>query len=289
LNTIKRLFDSIPNSDKIEVLLVDNSFKPITKECVDVDKDYTLLWASPERYAGGARNEGIIHAHGKWLVFADADDYFEDNAFDVFYNYFDSEADIIYFCANSIYADTGETATRSDGHTNNVLNYIYGQHNEWNLRLGISVPWAKMIKRDFIINNNIKFDEVIASNDSYFSLLSGYYAKKIEASDRRVYVVTVTRGSLTNRRDILVLESRLRVTLRKNLFLRRHGLHNYQQSVMLFLKQSLSYGLLNFIKFIVLVVRYGQNPFIGWKNWRSTIKRHNMQEKKDANYIIKSS
>ena len=36
------------------------------------------------RTAGGARNEGIKIAKGKWVIFADADDYFEPNAFSSF-------------------------------------------------------------------------------------------------------------------------------------------------------------------------------------------------------------
>ena len=90
VKTLKRLFDTIPCNPDIEIVLVDNSDFPITKEDVNINRDYKLCWADPKRFAGGARNVGIENAHGKWLVFADADDYFTPNAFDDFYKFANS-------------------------------------------------------------------------------------------------------------------------------------------------------------------------------------------------------
>ena len=76
LTTLPRLFNSVPEREDVEIILVDNSPEPITKEQVGIDRNYQLLWSSPTRFAGGARNEGIDHAKGEWLIFSDADDYF---------------------------------------------------------------------------------------------------------------------------------------------------------------------------------------------------------------------
>jgi glycosyltransferase involved in cell wall biosynthesis len=111
LHFLPKLFHSLPESDRIEILLIDNSFAPITREDVDTDKKFKLLYSSPERGAGGARNEGLEHAHGKWLIFVDADDYLPEDAFEIFYNNFNSDAEVIYYGMDGIYADTGE---RSD-------------------------------------------------------------------------------------------------------------------------------------------------------------------------------
>ena len=97
IDTLPRLFDTIPERDNIEIIVADNSETPITKEDIGIDREYTLCWSSPKRYAGGARNEGMKYAHGKWLVFADADDIFKNYAFETFESKKNSEAEVVYF------------------------------------------------------------------------------------------------------------------------------------------------------------------------------------------------
>jgi len=201
LSTLSKLFSSIPDSANIEIILVDNSPIPIKKEDVGINRDYTLLWSPPDRYAGGARNIGIEKAKGRWLIFADADDYFSDTAFCTFNRYKDSDAELICFSCDGIYTDTGEHSDRGDRYTNLVQGYLKGQRSEMQLRLCFPVPWAKMVSKKLVDRMKIRYDEVVASNDEFFSLLSGYYAKKIEAVDEVVYVVTVSKGSLTRRMD----------------------------------------------------------------------------------------
>lgn len=287
IHSLKRLFDSIPPNPKIEILLVDNSPVPISKNDIGINREYQLYWAEPARCAGGARNVGLDNARGKWLIFADADDFFAINAFDLFYSHYSSKADVIYFCVNSIYIDTGEPGTRGDVYTNMVRNYEKGNIKEEQIRFGYGVPWGKMVRKSLVDENNLRFDEVVASNDFYFSLLSGYYAKTIEAYNEFVYVVTTSRGSLTKRRDLAVVESRLLVALRSNLFLREQGYSEYQQSIMLYLKQTISYGFKPLLRSISNLIKYRQNPLVGWKNWIKTVGNNRRQESKDSQYITK--
>lgn len=286
IDTLPRLFNSVPEREDIEILLVDNSPEPITKELVGIERDYQLLWSSPTRFAGGARNEGMDHAQGKWLIFSDADDYFASGAFDIFEQYKDSDADVIYFCADGVYPETGERSEQADLYTQLVQNYLKDPSKEWGLRLSFHVPWAKMIRRSFVEENHIRFDEVVANNDDFFSLVSGYYAKKIEAVDKVVYLYVVSQGSLMRRRSLDVMRTRYEVILRCNQFKRQHGLRKYQGSVMYFLAESRHYGVKAMWNFFTLLLKYKQNPFIGIKNWSKTAKRVREKEKKDAAFIV---
>lgn len=287
VDTLRKLIGTIPVSSKIEIIVVDNSPTSLKKDNLGVDRDCTILYSSPNRYAGGARNDGVAYANGKWLIFADADDYFTDNAFDVFYSFINSNADVVYFCADSVYVDSGEPGNRGDIYTNDVNGYLNGIYDEWRLRLGFSVPWAKMIKRDFVKGKNILFDEVVAANDAYFSLLTGYYASSIDASPKSVYVVTVSRGSLTNRRDYAVIKSRYNVILRVNQFMRHVGYSKYQHSVMYYLVQSFHYGPTAVFSFLSMLIKYGQNPFLGLNRWRKTAKKVAVQNSNNSKYIVK--
>lgn len=44
-------------------------------------KHIELFLTKEGRGAGYARNTGLSHAKGKWIIFADADDFFYENAF----------------------------------------------------------------------------------------------------------------------------------------------------------------------------------------------------------------
>lgn len=288
LDTLPRLFNSVPTRKDIEILLADNSPEPVTKEQVGVVRDYQLLWSSPTRFAGGARNEGMDHAQGKWLIFSDADDYFAPGAFDVFDKYKDSDADIIFFCADGVYPETGERSDQADLYTQLVQGYLANQNEkEWGLRLSFHVPWAKMVRRSFVEEHHIRYDEVVANNDDFFALQAGYYAKKIEAVNEVVYIYVVSYGSLMRRRSLDVMRTRYEVILRCNKFKKQHGLGKYQGSVMYFLAESRHYGIKAMWRFLIMLLKYRQNPFIGMRNWAGTFKRIKNKEEKEAKFIIK--
>ena len=286
IHTLKRLFDSIPLSDRIEIILVDNSLIPITKDDIGINRDYKLLWSNPSRYAGGARNVGIDKAIGKWLIFADADDYFEENAFAEFYSEYNSKADVIYYKMTGIYLDTGEYSSRGESYSLLVKNYIE-KGEEMSLRMKFISPCAKMVRREFIVNNNIYYDEVCASNDVMFSTKLGFYAKNIQARDSVVYVATVSKGTLTKRRDFEVIHSRYLVTLERNKFLRSHFLNEYQSIVLHLLYQSLGCGLSKLFVLLIESIRYRQNIFLGFSKLYSGTIKFLRSEKNNSKYIVK--
>ena len=285
IESLKRLIDSIPDNDNIEIIIADNSDIPVTREDIGIDRKYNLCWAAPNRYAGGARNEGVKHANGKWLIFADADDYFTSNAFESFDKFQDSDADVVYFCADGIYPETGERSDKADCYTRLVHQYFENPSEDTNIKVSFHVPWAKMVRASFVHDNGFKFDEVIANSDDYFAMLVGLNAKTIEASRDVVYIYTVARGSLTKRRCFNVIKARLEVILRKNQYLKRHGLSHKQASIMYLYYLSAKNGLSSFIKATILIIKYKQNPFIGCSRWLKTYTNKSRVDIQDKKYI----
>lgn len=97
---LQHCIDSIPRRDDVQIIVVDDNSDP---EKVDFDnfpgKDdphVELYFTKEGKGAGYARNVGLEHAKGKWLLFADADDYFLEDLNRLMNDYLNSHSDIIF-------------------------------------------------------------------------------------------------------------------------------------------------------------------------------------------------
>lgn len=288
VETLSRLIKSIPRREDIEIIVSDNSDEDISNTLLSLGRDIILLNTESSRFAGGARNDGVKAVNGKWIIFADADDFFAEGAFTIFDKYIDTDFDIIYFGCDSVYDDTLAPSDRHLG-INSLLSKVKnGIRPEIEARLYVVAPWAKMIKAEFVKKNEFRFDEVIAANDVYFSTLTGINAKTIFIDLSKVYVVTTRKGSLSNRWNKPILESRYTVGLRRNSLLKKNNLANYQISVMVYLYRALKMDICLFFKFLLLACRYRQNIFIGARNWLTTFKDIININRKNKEYIVNS-
>ena len=88
---LQRLLNSIPERDDLEVIVVDdNSDKDKKAYSQRTDVKIVYIDEKQTRGAGKARNEGIAVSEGKWLLFADADDFYADGFIEVLDKYVDS-------------------------------------------------------------------------------------------------------------------------------------------------------------------------------------------------------
>ena len=185
---LQRCLDSIPLRQDIQVVIVDDNSSPAV---VDFDnfpgserKDTEIIHTSESKGAGYARNCGLAAAKGRWLLFADADDFFLPGFLDVLDTFALTDYDMIVFRAESTDSDTlRQVESRQE---------YYGRIREdadWEaLRYKNGVPWAKMISASLVRNHRIRFDETPAGNDVMFSAYSDYYARKTALCSQAIYI-----------------------------------------------------------------------------------------------------
>ena len=191
---LMRCLQSIPVSEDIQVIVVDdNSADADTylERYPELSRPYLeFIRTTKGGGAGYARNVGLEHAKGKWLMFADADDFYVEDMYDIICSYVDSDADAIYFKKKSVLSEDISIITERCSHVNKNIDNFLSNGDEWPIRAQMYVPWGKMVKRDVMVKHDIRFDEVMYADDAYCSLQIGYYARTIQVVNRVLYVVT---------------------------------------------------------------------------------------------------
>ena len=223
-----RCLKSIPVSEDIQVIVVDDN-SPDTDTYLErypeLSRPYLeFIRTTKGGGAGYARNIGLDHAKGKWILFADADDFFVEDMHDMILSYVDSEADVIYFKKKSVLSDRISEEIERSSYVNKNIDHYLADGDEWPIRTRLSAPWGKMIKRSLIVKFNIQFDEIMCFEDIYCSLLIGYYADIIKVVNRVLYIVTTRPNSLMTSlgKNLEGLRIRAEVAFRSDKFLLQH-------------------------------------------------------------------
>ena len=228
---LQRCLDSIPRRDDVQIIIVDDNSDP---EIVDFDKFPGLndpfvevVFTKEGKGAGHARNVGLTKAVGKWLLFADADDFYNYCIKDILDEYVNSDADIIFFKHNSLDSKNYTTTYRCTRFCTFIDKWLQSNpKDDAPLRYKLASVWAKLIKHELIKKNNILFDEVSLANDVTFAYLSGFYAASINADPRALYCTTIRRDSIRHKKKNIKNElDNLYVICKRYRFFREHHIH----------------------------------------------------------------
>lgn len=203
VETLKNLLHTIPSSKDIQVIVVDDhsiKAKASFQELASEHQNERVVFVENRhgKGAGGCRNTGLDLAEGKWLLFADDDDFFTKNFYDKVSQYFETNLEVVFFTPTSMELETGELTERHEEYAKLTKQALKNPSklNDLNLRYKYMVPWSKLISRRFIEEHQIKFEEVMSSNDVMFSTLVGYWLQNYHVSDEVIYCVTKSAGSL---------------------------------------------------------------------------------------------
>ena len=226
---LSRCLESIPRRDDIQIIIVDDNSDPsivnfdefpgIGEKCIEI------YFTKEGKGAGYARNIGLKHALGKWLLFADADDFYHSSLLTILDSHLNSSSDIIFFSADSVDSKTLLPHGRME-YLYNLTNKYQNNRNdkmaEIIFKTNHHVPVAKMIKRDLQTVNQIYFEEIPAGNDLMFGIKCNLTANNIYISDETIDCATFRPDSLRFKKfDKTIIKSRFSAINRANLFLKK--------------------------------------------------------------------
>lgn len=172
---------------EIEIICVDDGSTDgscnIIKDWMKKDQRIQLL-RQKNQYAGVARNNGLKQAHGKYVIFWDADDLFDSNALEVMYTQAEQEDADICICEARKYDNEKERYIPSDAYLKEELLPDKQTFNKYDVpdhifNLTNNVPWNKLYRREFILKNKLEYQAIKQANDTYFTIMALFLAERI--------------------------------------------------------------------------------------------------------------
>lgn len=176
----------------IEIICVDDGSTDQSLSILDdfKNKDSRVQVISQKNGgAGAARNNGIQYAKGKYIYFFDSDDIAAPNLLEKAVNRAEeANADIVAFNGYTFVNDDVKTKKLKRGFNNNIVKdassvFSYRDYPQSILSIVNVVPWNKLIRTDFIKENDIRFEEISSTNDITFSAVCAARAQRIALVD----------------------------------------------------------------------------------------------------------
>ena len=223
---------SIPQRPDLEVIVVDDNSDIAEKPSTDRnDVRFIFLDAVQSKGAGKARNAGIKESQGDWLLFADADDYFNAGLLAILDEYKNSEHDVVYFDHDYVSGESLLPLKKSKSQQY-VANFDGSANGLDKIKYLMHAPWAKMIRAELVEKRNMLYEEVPRGNDTFFSYQLGYYGSRSHVDKRRIYTYVKNSNSITTKRkNIDLYEVMFQNVLKNNKFLSFVGHSKWKFSI----------------------------------------------------------
>ena len=233
--------DSVVNQtigfENIELLVVDDCSTDNTRNVIkDYEKKYpNVKGIFLDKNNGGAgipRNIGIKNASSKYLMFMDADDEYEKDACEIFYNNIVG-TDVDFAFSNWTFVTGNKTSKDSHPYLKETQELIFknGENIKEYEKYYRGGMCACIYNKDFVLDNDIKCHRELGE-DGQFNLKAFFDAKKIVFIEYYGYYNKLRESeekpSITNVRDEKMFRSRVKSIYLFNDLLDEYGANNKQ-------------------------------------------------------------
>ena len=231
---LRRCLNSIPRREDVQVIVVDdnsnpeivnfNCFPGSDEPCVEV------YFTKKGKGAGYARNVGLEHATGKWILFADADDFFCPCMLEKLDRYKDLDTEVVIF-EWQVVTDMLKPSKRGPIPFEITEAAMKGEMSPSLYLSAIGMSWVKMVSHNFLTSHGICFEESIIYNDILYSKMLAVYANRITLAKEVLYTFVNRPTSLGKNLNGYALRSRYDVIKQVNNWLRLIGKPEYEESL----------------------------------------------------------
>lgn len=151
------------------------------------------------------RNIGIQSSKGKYIYYMDSDDLIKENCLESLYNYAENDnLDVVYFEADSFYETEEIEKTfpefQSLYHRKKEYKEVYKGHdlyiqmeNAGDIKMSVGLQFTR---RQLLIENNIKFEEMRAFEDNLYTLQIMLKADRVRCVKDSLYLRRVRSDSI---------------------------------------------------------------------------------------------
>ena len=204
---IPQCLDSILNQSfkDLEVICVNDGSSDDSLSVLQSYKakdDRVLIIDKKNEGSGVARNTALAIAKGDYVYFVDGDDWLEDGALEkIVAKAEELNTDILIFSGLSYYNGKGQNGAYSKNKL--PQKYFDKVFSSNDIKKDIfkfpSTAWTKLYKRDFLIRNNIKFQNIKVGQDQLPFFHSMIKAERIAILPENLYCYRKNRkGAVTS-------------------------------------------------------------------------------------------
>lgn len=163
---------------EIEIICVDDGSTDesteILQEYAKKDKRICILHHMHTGMgAAGARNMGLAVAKGEYIIFWDADDYFDLELLEKSYIRAEkTNADVIMFDAQKFHSESGgfiQSKTLQTSLLPDDYVFAWAEYPTYIFQAPIGTAWALFIRRQCIIENGLEFQSIYYTDDFFFA------------------------------------------------------------------------------------------------------------------------
>ena len=185
--SIDSIINQTFNFNEVEVILVDDASTDNSKQIIrDYQKQYTNIklveLSKNSGLPGKPRSLGIDYATSNYIIFLDADDYYEKEAFEVLYDAIKKTDSDFVIASHYINLDGDMVKANLIPTDDEIVTFNQLKNQETFDKLSYNhfvAPWGKIFKKEFITKNKIRFPEDSLCEDAYFYFKALINSKKV--------------------------------------------------------------------------------------------------------------
>lgn len=188
---IGKCLDSIMNQTykDIEIIVINDGSKDNSQKIInEYAKKYSNIIAIEQENMGVSktRNKAIEIAKSEYIMFIDNDDYIDKDYIEIHLNEIEkNNLDIVI------------SGYRRPNNKGKIVRVLKLKDTEWS-KMMLLTPWAKIYRKQFITENNIKFLPNNIGEDIYFNLQAMLLTDKIKILDYIGYNWFYNTDSVSN-------------------------------------------------------------------------------------------